>query len=665
MNISTFFKTFFTGILFLFLTTISAQTARDYGDAPRTYDLRTDGTFIPARHNSSTTLFLGTQPLVEVSKNEVLPGEDNNGLNGDGEEEDGVQNLIPITKGKQYTIIVNVTNLSGSPRTLRAWIDLNNNGRWDPEEYVSATVKNNTSDGPISLTWSCDQTRAIPTPEDYPFGKLYMRVRISTIANNDPGSNIFNDRRAIGDGLDQQGYNNAVIGEVEDYQIQIKPLQPIGCTDRTYQTDRNTFYSYAYTGERTLESIFCGNLNALGHNVIDNYIWGFDRQNNRLVKIGGNQTIAYYTVPNTANNADFYIGDVDKRGYYYLSKGSSDSYFTVDLDPNRSTYLKYVNPLVVDESGNYVLKTKAPWDTKFRNPLLQNITIPQIADWAINPVDNRGYSMVGGEGNNNYKLYKFNFQTATVETLPGIVTGGNIEYGGQPFGSCFFDSSGTFLVFGNKSGFLYKIDIENATAKQFSTAPGFETNFNDGASCVLASILPVTLVGFTAYNIHNQVQLEWKTASEHINMGFDVQHSLDGKTWKSISFVGSKSNNGNSNRPLEYKFLHAEPSLGQNYYRLKQIDYDNNFEFTRIVSAKINNNNSITIYPNPASDIVNIKGLPEKNTVVISNNLGRVLKSFENLESTFSVNDLAKGIYSISIYSAQNERLQTMQLVVQ
>lgn len=665
MNISTYLKLFLTGILFLFLTTSWGQTPRDYGDAPASYDIRTDGTSIPARHNTGTTLFLGTAPDVETSKNVVLSGENNNGLNGDGADEDGIQNLTPITKGKEYSIIVNVTNTSGGTRTLRAWIDLNNNERWDPGEYASANVKNNTISGLITLTWSCDQTREIPSPEVFPLGKLYMRIRISMIGNNDPGTNIFNDRRAIGDGLNQQGYNNAVLGEVEDYQLTIKPMEPIGCTDRTYQTDSNIFYSYAYTGERALESIFCGNLNALGHNVIDNYIWGFDRQYNRLVKIGGNQTIAYYTIPNTPNNADFYIGDVDKRGYYYLSKGSSDSYYTIDLDPNRSTYLKYVNPLAMDESGNYLLKTSAPWDTRFKNTLFQNITIPQIADWAINPIDDRGYSMVGGEGNNNYKLYKFNFQTATVETLPGIVTGGNIEYRGQPFGSCFFDSSGTFLVFGNKSGFLYKVDIENVTARQFSTALGFETNYNDGASCVLASILPVTFVSFEAKNVHNQVQIDWKTASEHINMGFDVQHSLDGKTWESISFVQSKSINGNSNRPLEYQFTHSQPSLGQNYYRLKQLDYDNNFEFTRIVSAKINSTNSITIYPNPASDIVQIKGLPEKNAVTISNNLGRVLKSFENLESTFSVNDLVKGIYSIIIYSAQKERLQTIQLVVQ
>ncbi|HUH74926.1 MAG TPA: T9SS type A sorting domain-containing protein [Chitinophagales bacterium] len=71
------------------------------------------------------------------------------------------------------------------------------------------------------------------------------------------------------------------------------------------------------------------------------------------------------------------------------------------------------------------------------------------------------------------------------------------------------------------------------------------------------------------------------------------------------------------------------------------------------------------MFPNPASDIVQIKGLSNQNTVTVSNNLGRVLKSFENLESNFSVSDLSKGIYSITIYSAHKEIIQTLQLIVQ
>ena len=115
---------------------------------------------------------------------------------------------------------------------------------------------------------------------------------------------------------------------------------------------------------------------------------------------------------------------------------------------------------------------------------------------------------------------------------------------------------------------------------------------------------------------------------------------------------------------MEYQYTHTRPSLGQNYYRLKQLDYDNNFEFTRIVTVKINNSNAITIFPNPASNVVQIKGLPNQNTVNISNHLGRVLKPFENLESAFSVNDLPKGSYSVSVYSAHKEIIQTLQLIV-
>lgn len=605
-------------------------------------------------------------------KNEVLAGENNNDENGDGLDDDIESNLLAkVSYGVPYTIYVRVTNATGSPVRLRGWIDFNNNGLFEPEEYASVIVPAILGPIPPALTWSCAQTKFAPSPSS-PIKKLYMRLRISENNNNDAGNanNISNDRRAIGDGDNNNNYTLPYIGEVEDYQLDVRQMEPIGCTNVTYQSDSNLFYSYIYTGQVKTVSYYCANINALGHNTLDNYIWGFDRNSKRLIKIGSGFSIEYFNIPNTPVNADYYIGDIDNEGYYYASEGSSDRYHTIDLNPNRSTYLKYVNPLVRDALGNYVLKTPnaaSGYATRFKNTVGSNINIQQLADWAISPVDGFAYSLYGGEGPNSnqyYSIYKINFQTAEVTRIPGTINGDNIQFKNQSFGSVYFDSTNTFVVLGNKNGVFYKIDMVNNIATRSSTAAGFGTDWNDGASCKNANILPVTWVNFTAENINNEVSLEWKTASELNNLGYEIQHSIDGKTWENISFVNSKNSSGNSNIPLNYQFTHTQPSLGNNYYRLKQIDFDGKFEYSKIVAANISSTEAISIYPNPAKDILQIKGLTTENTVTITNNIGSVVKTFTNVKNSLLIKDLPKGIYSISIYSQQNEIIKTLQLVI-
>ena len=94
-------------------------------------------------------------------------------------------------------------------------------------------------------------------------------------------------------------------------------------------------------------------------------------------------------------------------------------------------------------------------------------------------------------------------------------------------------------------------------------------------------ILPIELLYFsgTAYPTFNL--LRWATASEHISDYFDIQESLDGITWKS---VGVKPGAGNSNMTIYYSYLVSFNEYVYHYYRLKQVDYDGNFEIFDIIS---------------------------------------------------------------------------------
>lgn len=111
--------------------------------------------------------------------------------------------------------------------------------------------------------------------------------------------------------------------------------------------------------------------------------------------------------------------------------------------------------------------------------------------------------------------------------------------------------------------------------------------------------LPVELITFSAQIINKNVILNWETATEVRNYGFDVEKSIDGKVFIKLGFV---QGNGNSNSNKYYSFEDNSPETGINYYRLKQIDTDGSFEYSKIISININVPTEFTLsqnYPNP------------------------------------------------------------------
>jgi hypothetical protein len=87
---------------------------------------------------------------------------------------------------------------------------------------------------------------------------------------------------------------------------------------------------------------------------------------------------------------------------------------------------------------------------------------------------------------------------------------------------------------------------------------------------------PVKLTSFTATAKAADAFLNWTTASEINNKGFDVERSVDGRTFESIGFVKGA---GNSTRMLNYSLTDAKAfeKTPVMYYRLKQVDFDGNF----------------------------------------------------------------------------------------
>jgi hypothetical protein len=107
--------------------------------------------------------------------------------------------------------------------------------------------------------------------------------------------------------------------------------------------------------------------------------------------------------------------------------------------------------------------------------------------------------------------------------------------------------------------------------------------------------LPISLVDFSAQRAGGQVRLRWQTATELNNDYMAVEHSVDGR---SFTEIGRVSGAGTTQEPQQYTLTHTEPAAGVNYYRLRQVDFDGQFEYFGPVSVRLPGSTAVLqLYP--------------------------------------------------------------------
>jgi predicted outer membrane repeat protein len=203
------------------------------------------------------------------------------------------------------------------------------------------------------------------------------------------------------------------------------------------------------------------------------------------------------------------------------------------------------------------------------------------------------------------------------------------------------------------------------------------TNFRAGFSNVTVgddnAPLPVELFSFSANSQNGKVILNWQTATETDNFGFEVQRRSAGNNNASFEKLGFVAGSGNSNSVKEYSFTDDTPLSGKIEYRLKQIDSDGRFEYSKIIEIEINAPKEFELmqnYPNPFNPVTTIKfGLPEKCDVkfLVYNLLGEkvVELSYEGMEAgyhkiEFDASRLSSGVYLYSVVSLNHKALKKM-----
>jgi|GEM_PF-2552653 len=172
--------------------------------------------------------------------------------------------------------------------------------------------------------------------------------------------------------------------------------------------------------------------------------------------------------------------------------------------------------------------------------------------------------------------------------------------------------------------------------------------------------LPVELTMFHANKMEDNIILNWQTAFELNNEGFEIQKAvgnaaLEAGRWEILAFMAG---NGTTNEIQNYRYTDERPQAGLNYYRLKQIDFDGKFEYSDIVSVDLPNFENLAnlrIFPNPAPSGELTLYLPESNEskaiIRLYTQRGKLAlqQTTSSQQETLNLSQLAAGIYFVEV----------------
>lgn len=167
--------------------------------------------------------------------------------------------------------------------------------------------------------------------------------------------------------------------------------------------------------------------------------------------------------------------------------------------------------------------------------------------------------------------------------------------------------------------------------------------------------LPIILANFNAVADNSQVNLTWTTQLEINSSHFVVQSSTNaGASWNNLGTVAA---HGNSSTPINYSFTDTKPANGTTEYRLEMVDLNGATAYSTVKAVRIGLATSVSVYPNPASNYVNVVlgGSTTGNvTIRLMNSSGQLLmeKTVSNAAGTtvpLTVSNLPQGNYLIVV----------------
>ncbi len=216
--------------------------------------------------------------------------------------------------------------------------------------------------------------------------------------------------------------------------------------------------------------------------------------------------------------------------------------------------------------------------------------------------------------------------------------------------------------------FVLKVNVDGKVPTPTVTegGAGYALSFTSSIDTILryfgvwGAAVPVTWLDFQANKLGSDASvLNWSTSQEMNNDFFTVQHSTDGVHFTDIGIVKGA---GNSTSAKHYEYIHADPIMGVNYYRIKQTDFNGTWDYSVIRTVNFGGPvGEVTVSPNPVKGIVTVQ-IPEnvigETTVSVINMTGKVVMTktvteteLNNGSAMIDVSSVKPGAYLITVES--------------
>ncbi len=225
------------------------------------------------------------------------------------------------------------------------------------------------------------------------------------------------------------------------------------------------------------------------------------------------------------------------------------------------------------------------------------------------------------------------------------------------------------LVIDKPSG---TIQLSSNLAVETFTETNGTLDLNGNILWVGTNPLPVELSSFSAVILENGVKLKWRTETEVSNYGFEILRSTQNDNWILLGFV---EGHGNSNSPKDYSFIDGNVTAGNYSYRLKQLDTDGQFEYSKIIEIDLGSPQEFELsqnYPNPFNPSTTIRfSVLESSAINLSifNFLGEKIEDLVNEVKEpgihtveFNADNLPSGTYIYRINT--NNYTQTKKMIL-
>jgi Secretion system C-terminal sorting domain len=177
------------------------------------------------------------------------------------------------------------------------------------------------------------------------------------------------------------------------------------------------------------------------------------------------------------------------------------------------------------------------------------------------------------------------------------------------------------------------------------------------------SALPVTITQFNGQAKNNSNQLSWTTATELNSSHFEIEKSADGTLFKKIGSVQSK---GSTTNQQHYLFTDNATGNTAAFYRLKQVDNNGHFEYSKTIRVNAAAANGFTVYPNPVTNTLQVvlaKPLPQNSAVTLTDINGKNIPVLFNGTGSYrscNMKHLPSGLYLLKIITDDGVQLKTI-----